>query len=239
MSVNTAFALPIARLRLHEEIVTVIQRQILNGTIMPGNKLPPEREMAGTFNVNRTTLREALHKLETLELLEIRHGDGIYAKNYLDSGNLDLIKAAVSMDGSSETLLNVMEARLTIVPEIAALAAQRRTADELSEIKLVIDREDMSIAEKDLNIHHLIVRATHNLVYIIMLNFFNQLHRDVGELYFNNKFNMERSGRFHREIYEAIKDSNPEDARRIMQDVLQYADQAVKNNLAGKLSKGE
>ena len=234
MSVNTAFAQPIMRLRLHEEIVTIIQKQIMNGTIMPGTKLPPEREMAETFNVNRTTLREALHKLETLELLEIRHGDGVYAMNFLESGNLDLIKVAVSMDGNNETLFNVMEARLTIVPEIAALAAQRRTEAELAEIKRVIDRDDMSIAERDLSIHHLIVRATHNLVYIIMLNFFNQLHHDVGELYFNDKFNIERSGRFHREIYEAIKDLKSEDARCIMRDVLLYAERAVKAHLRAK-----
>jgi GntR family transcriptional repressor for pyruvate dehydrogenase complex len=171
MSLNTAFAQPITRFRLHEEIVAIIQKQIMNGTILPGTKLPPEREMSETFNVNRTTLREALHKLETLELLEIRHGDGVYAKHFLESGNLDLIKTAVSMDGNNETFLNVMEARLTIVPEIAALAAQRRTAAELAEIKLVIDRDDLPIAERDINIHHMIVRATHNLVYTIMLNF--------------------------------------------------------------------
>jgi len=234
MSLNTAFAQPITRLRLHEEIVTIIQKQIMNGTIMPGTKLPPEREMAETFNVNRTTLREALHKLETLELLEIRHGDGIYAKNFLESGNLDLIKAAVSLEGNNETLLNVMEVRLTIVPEIAALAAQRRTSAELAEIKRVIDRDDLTIAERDINIHHMIVRATHNLVYTIMLNFFNQLHRDVGQLYFNDERNIERSCKFHSEIYEAIKDRKPETARRIMQDVLLYAEQAVKDYLAGK-----
>jgi GntR family transcriptional repressor for pyruvate dehydrogenase complex len=239
MSLNTAFAQPITRFRLHEEIVAIIQKQIMNGTILPGTKLPPEREMSETFNVNRTTLREALHKLETLELLEIRHGDGVYAKHFLESGNLDLIKTAVSMDGNNETFLNVMEARLTIVPEIAALAAQRRTAAELAEIKLVIDRDDLPIAERDINIHHMIVRATHNLVYTIMLNFFNQLHRDVGQLYFNNKRNIERSRKFHSEIYEAIKDRKPETARRIMQDVLLYAEQAVKGNLAGKQSQGE
>ncbi len=234
MSLNTAFAQPIARSRLYEEIVAIIQKQILNGTLLPGTKLPPEREMAETFNVNRTTLREALRRLENLELLEIRHGDGVYAKNFLESGNLDLIKAAVSLDANNETLLNIMEARLSIIPEIAAMAAQRRTAAELAEIKLVIDREDMSISEKDLIIHHLIVRATHNLVYTIMLNFFNQLHRDVGQLYFNDERNIEQSRRFHSDIYEAIKDRKPEAARRIMQDVLLYAEQAVKANLAVK-----
>jgi GntR family transcriptional repressor for pyruvate dehydrogenase complex len=234
MSLNTAFAQPITRSRLYEEIVAIIQKQILNGTLLPGTKLPPEREMAETFNVNRTTLREALRRLENLELLEIRHGDGVYAKNFLESGNLDLIKAAVSLDANNETLLNIMEARLSIIPEIAAMAAQRRTVAELAEIKLVIDRNDMSISEKDLIIHHLIVRATHNLVYTIMLNFFNQLHRDVGQLYFNDERNIERSRRFHSDIYDAIKNRKPEAARRIMQDVLLYAQQAVKANLAVK-----
>jgi len=234
MSVNAAFAQPITRFRLHEEIVTVIQKQIMNGTIMPGTKLPPEREMSETFNVNRTTLREALRKLENLELLEIRHGDGVYAKNFLESGNLDLIKTAVSMDGNNETLLNVMEARLTIVPEIAALAAQRRTAAELVEIKRVIDRDELPIAERDINVHHMIVRASHNLVYTIMLNFFNQLHREVGQLYFNDERNIKRSCLFHSEIYEAIKDRKPETARRVMQDVLLYAEQAVKAHLTVK-----
>ena len=234
MSLNTAFAQPITRSRLYEEIVAIIQKQILNGTLLPGTKLPPEREMAETFNVNRTTLREALRRLENLELLEIRHGDGVYAKNFLESGNLDLIKAAVSLDANNETLLNIMEARLSIIPEIAAMAAQRRTVAELAEIKLVIDRKNMSISEKDLIIHHLIVRATHNLVYTIMLNFFNQLHRDVGQLYFNDERNIERSRRFHSDIYDAIKNRKPEAARRIMQDVLLYAQQAVKANLAVK-----
>ncbi len=81
MPVSAVFAQPIMRSRLHEEIVTIIQKQIMNGTILPGDKLPPEREMAETFHVNRTTVREALRKLENLELLEIRHGDGVYARN--------------------------------------------------------------------------------------------------------------------------------------------------------------
>ena len=116
----------------------------------------------------------------------------------------------------------------------APLSSFAITAAELAEIKRAIYREDINISEKDLSVHHLIVRATHNLVYTIMLNFFNQLHRDIGQLYFNDECNIERSRRFHHEIYEAINNRNPEDARRIMQDVLLYAQQAVKTNLAVK-----
>ena len=75
MTAKKVFSQPLTRSRLHEEIVTIIQKQIMNGTITPGSKLPSEREMAETFSVNRATVREALRKLENLDLVEIRHGD--------------------------------------------------------------------------------------------------------------------------------------------------------------------
>jgi len=232
MPVSAVFAQPIMRSRLHEEIATIIQKQIMNGTILPGDKLPPEREMAATFHVNRTTLREALRKLESLELLEIRHGDGVYARDFLDSGNLDLIKAAVSMDVDNTTLFNVLEVRSFVVPEMAYIAAQKRTAADLDELKQIIFHQDLTMLERDIKVHQRIARATHNMLCTIFLNFFNQLFRNYGYLYFDDERNIERSRTFHNEIFEAIKNQQAEVARQIMQDVLRYAEQAVKANLA-------
>jgi len=234
MTAKKVFAQPLTRSRLHEEIVTIIQKQIMNGTITPGSKLPPEREMAETFSVNRATVREALRKLENLDLVEIRHGDGLYVKNYLESGNFDLIKAALNLDKGKEIILNILEARSYVVPEMAYLAAQRRTAADLALLKKVIFKDDLSMLEKDIKVHQLIARATHNLLSIIGLNFFNQIFRDYGYLYFDNKKNVERSRVFHKEIYEAIKKKQAGAARRIMQEVLLYAEEAIKQSLAGK-----
>lgn len=232
MPAKTVIAQPLSRSRLHEEIASIIQKQIMNGTIAPGAKLPPERDLAETFNVNRATVREALRKLENLELLEIRHGDGVYAKNYLESGNLDLIKAAIGMDEGHATLLNVLEARRFAVPEMACLAAQRRTPEDLAELEHAIFTADTSMLERDIKVHQLIARATHNLLCTIFLNFFNQIFRDYGHLYFDHEKNVARSQIFHREIFEAIKNRQPEEARRIMHDVLTYAEEAVKEALA-------
>ena len=239
MPVSAVFSQPITRSRLHEEIVSIIQKQIMNGTIMPGTKLPPEREMAETFNVNRATLRQALSKLENLELIEIRHGDGIYAKNFLDSGNMDMIKAAVSIDEDNSTLLSLLETRRLLVPEIAYLAAKRRTPADLNELKQVISKTDMTMLERDIKVHQIIARSVHNLLFTIGLNFFNQVFRDYGYLYFNDERNVERSHKFHKEIYEAIKTRQPEKARRIMKDVLHYAEEAVKDNLKGNKRQKE
>ncbi len=231
MTAKKVFAQPITRSRLHEEIVTIIQKQIMNGAIPPGSKLPPEREMAQTLNVNRATVREALSKLKNLDLIEIRHGDGLYAKNYLESGNLDLIKAALDMDEHKEIMSNLLEARRFIVPQVAYVAAQRRTATDLKELKEVISRKDLNMLERDIKVHQIIARATHNLICIIGLNYFNQIFHDYGYLYFDNERNVERSRVFHREIYEAIKAKKPREARRIMHDVLIYAEDAVKASL--------
>ena len=239
MPASAVFSQPITRSRLHEEIVSIIQKQIMNGTIIPGTKLPPEREMAETFDVNRTTLRQALSKLENLELLEIRHGDGIYAKNFLDSGNLDLIKAAISIDEDNTTLFSLLETRRLMVPEIAYLAAQRRTLADLNELKQVIFKTDMTMLERDIKVHQIIARCARNLLFTIVLNFFNQVFRAYGYLYFDDERNIERSREFHKEIYEAIKTRQPETARRIMKDVLHYAEEAVKDNLKGNKRQKE
>lgn len=232
-------ARPLARSRLHEEIVTIIQKQIMSGKIVPGSKLPTERELAENFNVNRATVREALRKLENLDLVEIRHGDGLYAKDYLDSGNLDLIKAAFNANGSEDILLNILEARRYIVPQIAYVAAQRRTDTDIAELKRLVFETDLSMLERDIKVHQMIARATHNLLCTIGLNFFNQIFRDYGFLYFDDERNVERSRRFHEEIYEAIKNQKPEDAYKIMRDVMIYAEEAVKANLErNKFKKG-
>ncbi|MCE5211471.1 MAG: FadR family transcriptional regulator [Deltaproteobacteria bacterium] len=232
-------ARPLSRSRLHEEIVTIIQKQIMSGKIAPGDKLPTERELAENFNVNRATVREALRKLENLDLVEIRHGDGLYAKNYLESGNLDLIKAALNTSGREDILFNILEARRYIVPQIAYLAAQRRTQEDLDELEKVICKENLTMMERDIKVHQTIARATHNLLCTIGLNFFNQIYRDYGYLYFDNERNVERSRMFHNEIYAAVKNQKPEDARRIMRDVMIYAEEAVKASLESNNLKKE
>jgi DNA-binding FadR family transcriptional regulator len=93
--------------------------------------------------------------------------------------------------------------------------------------------------EKDIKVHQLIARSTHNLLCTIGLNFFNQIFRDYGHLYFDDEQNVECSRVFHNEIYEAIKNQKPEEARRIMKDVMIYAEEAVKANLEGKNLKKE
>jgi GntR family transcriptional repressor for pyruvate dehydrogenase complex len=126
-----------------------------------------------------------------------------------------------------------------MVPEIAYLAAKRRTSADLDELKRVIFKTDMTMLERDIKVHQIIARSAHNLMFTIGLNFYNQVFRDYGYLYFDDERNVERSREFHKEIYEAIKIRQSEKARRIMKDVLHYAEEAVKDKLKGNKRQKE
>ena len=67
---------PLNKTKLYEEIVGQLKDKIIRREIRPGDKLPPERTLAQMLNVNRSTVRSALGKLESMDLVEIRHGEG-------------------------------------------------------------------------------------------------------------------------------------------------------------------
>lgn len=231
MEITELFDEPVIKTRLHEEIAGRIIRKIITGEIVPGSKLPSERELAIKLKVNRATVREAFRKLESSELIESRHGNGVYVKDFTLSSNLELIKTMVAdAEGSVNTdiLFGIIEARNILCPEMAGIAAARRNKDDILEMDRIINDQDMPVQEKDLRIHQLIAKFTGNILYIILLNFFNQIYRDYCYLYFNNEENIKISEKFHKDICSAIKGSDPQKARLIMKDVLEYTEKATK-----------
>ena len=218
---------PVQKNRLHEEIIIQIQKNIFKGDYLEGEKLPPERILAEHLNVNRATVREALKKLEILGLIDIRHGDGIYVKDYLKSANLDLIKDLIyGKDEINITVMNnLLEVRRILVPEIASIAATRRSNEDLAHIHTIISNQSLPVQDRDVELHAAIARASKNLLYIFMHNFFTEVFIDFGYLYFNIDKNRKISEKFHRQIYTAIKEKKADDARRIMKDVLLFAEE--------------
>lgn len=221
---------PVKRSKLHEEISGQLQRKIIRGELSPGHKLMTERTLAELLNVNRATVREAMKKLEFLELVEINHGDGVYVKNFKDSGNLELLKEIVYMDNMIDIhiLKNLLDVRKIISPEMAAAAAMNRTSDHLLQIQEAIhNTRNMSVLERDYLVHRIIARASGNLFYLFILNFFQRIFRDYGYLYFDRPENAARSEIFHMEIYDALLENDSQKARRVMNDVLVYTEEQI------------
>lgn len=212
---------------LHQQIVSLLAKRIIN-QMQPGDKLPSERDIAADLDVNRATVREALKKLETLGLIEIRHGEGIFIKDYLTGGNLELFKMMIYLNETIplSILQNLLEIRRIIVPQMAAKASENISKEELQQFEAIVTSHD-TILEKDLAVHQLIAKSSKNMLYIFILNFFNQIFRDFGYLYFENPDNQKRSDKFHRELLEAFKSKNSKKAYEITYSVLEYTEKRI------------
>ncbi|HNX23417.1 MAG TPA: FadR/GntR family transcriptional regulator [Spirochaetota bacterium] len=210
---------------LSDEVASQIINRIISGALLPGEKLPPEREVSEKMNVNRHTLREALRKLEVLGLLSARQGDGIYIKDYRDSGNLELLKHILyqNKDSNPGALKDILEIRRIISPEMAEKAALNRTEADIIAFQEILVSEKSTI-EKDLAIHQAIARAGNNILYIFILNFFNDIFKDFGQLYFSIEENKKVSNKFHNDIAKAIIAGDSKSAKKIMNDVITYAE---------------
>jgi GntR family transcriptional repressor for pyruvate dehydrogenase complex len=187
-------------------------------------------------------VREALKKLESLDVIEIRHGDGVYVKNYLESPNLELVNALFYLDDTldADILMTLLEVRRILVPEMASIAALNRSEEHLKTLEeIVFHSQDSTVMLRDIKVHHTIALASGNILYLILLNFFNSFFVDFGHLYFNNPDNAEQSERFHKEIYESIKHADPKQSKQVMLDVLIYAEQAIRAYIQTMNEKGE
>lgn len=225
---------PLKKSRLHDEIASQLQKMIISGELAAGSKLPPERELAQAFDVNRGTVREALQKLEFLDLIEIRHGHGIYVKNYLDSGNLELIRVFLEQEGAQkyDIIKNLLEIRRILVPQMAYVVANERSEDDLKALeKVVRNEEGMSLMERDFAVHTIVATTAHNRVYLVLLNFFNGATLEIAERYFTGEATTKRTEKFHKDLFEAIKNRQPESARKIMYDALVNAERKIYQEL--------
>ncbi|HOT45839.1 MAG TPA: FadR/GntR family transcriptional regulator [Spirochaetota bacterium] len=232
---------PLQKTRLHEGIVEQLQEKILSGQFRSGDKLPPERDLAESLDVNRSTLREAFKKLEMLDLVEIRHGDGVYVKDYLDSGSLELLPALMRSGGSYDVtiLKGLLDLRRLILPDVAFQAALNRTDGDLAEMERVIGDGSLTLNDRDMLLYRAIGRASRNIPFVIILNFFNNsgLVAELLTLYFADPFNLKRTTRFYGEIVDAIRERRPDKSKKIMYDLLVFAEDKTIRILNEKMNK--
>lgn len=156
---------PLERAGLADRIVDAIKAMICDHRLMPGDKLPTERDLAQQFNVSRASVREALHSLETLGLIEARVGSGTYLADNPE-GILEHLSWVVYFSGSVEKELT--EARSILEPEIAALAAKNATFQDMEILAETLQKMEASLGDpheaavQDFEFHVALARSAHN-----------------------------------------------------------------------------
>ena len=217
---------------LSEEIVKEILSMIESGEIGPGDKLPPERELAATLNVSRPSLREALRALAIMNVIEIAQGDGIYVTTLEPELLAQHLEFIFSLEDS--TFLQLFEARRIVEAGCAELAAERAQDDDISAIESILVESIDSVDDADrflqidIRLHDRIAQIADNPMLSRFMASISRLSRASRSITTDIPGVRGQSAQDHRAIVEAIAARNPEAARQAMLQHLRHVEGSLK-----------
>jgi GntR family transcriptional regulator, transcriptional repressor for pyruvate dehydrogenase complex len=200
---------PVLRQSLSDDIAQRITQLIQTGQHQPGARLPAISQMARQFGVGSPTLREALKKLETVGVVEIRHGSGVYVGQSPDS--LLITNPIRDIPPTRKLLVDLIEARIPIEMETASLAARNATPEHLEEMDRLLTRAGRSfddaalLNQVNLAFHRQIALASGNLVMHQILDVLSNLFRQEQRLILSIHGRQEDDHHEHVEIFEALR----------------------------------
>lgn len=167
---------------LADRVTQLLADQLRSGVYPVNSRLPTEKTIAENFGVSRTVVREAISRLKSEGLVETRQGSGTAV---LDPKSSAAFRLASAGSNPAEGVLRIIELRCGIEAQMAALAAERRTAAELAEIKRAMKAIDQAVAsggdgvKEDLEFHMAISRATRNPYYTDLLGMLTRALHDA------------------------------------------------------------
>jgi GntR family transcriptional repressor for pyruvate dehydrogenase complex len=222
----------IKKTRIHEEVVSQIHELIKRGRFKAGDQLPSERELAETFKVSRTSVREALRALETQRLIVSKTGMGNFIAD-LPVESLVGPLAKLLID-EKNALADIFEVRKLIEPHIAALAAERATKSDIERMKTILDEQTDAVSrgetgvEADAELHFTIGRATQNQALQKLVSGVMEVLSHSREESLQTADRRRASIESHRRIISAIEQHDKVKAQQAM---LQHIEQVEENVL--------
>lgn len=212
----------VKRTRLYQEVEAQLAELIRIGELRPGDRLPPEREMALRMQVSRASIREALRVMELRGLIVSRPGAGTFIA-----------------DGSAEALArslthlaveDVLELRMLLEPSIAALAARRATPEDVERLEAALRQQERQIeeghhaAEADVAFHAALAEATHNRAVLRLGSALLEVLAPSRDDSLQTPQRAQLSLRSHEAILGAVKGNTPAEARSAMEEHIRGVD---------------
>lgn len=211
-------------------LVLRFQQLMSEGVLKPGTRLPPERELAGSFGVARSSLRQALKVLEIMGVITQKVGDGSYLNP--DASTVLSVPMEFLLLLDDISLQELTEIRLMVEPAMAALAAERAKAADIAQLRQSIEdletskNDRIKLVTADLLFHRSIAEATGNR---LGGRLFHLIHRAMLNMIMltSGLVDLEHTLQFHKPILQAIERRDAERARTLMTDHLLDAQELV------------
>ena len=207
---------PVSRTQM---VVDKMIESMVSGVLRDGELLPPENTLCEIFGVSRSILREAMHVLAAKGLVDVKQGYGTVVQLPNDSVPEEAFCNYLKFNEVS--LIHLLELRKPVEIEIAGLAAERATEEQIGELSKLLEQfqkpdQNMELYVKvDDNFHAVLSQATQNPIFgIIMRSVISYLHysRELTINRFGKDIVLEQ----HRAIYNGVKKRNPDEARKAM-----------------------
>jgi GntR family transcriptional repressor for pyruvate dehydrogenase complex len=185
--------------------------------------------------VNRASVREAVKRLEFLELVEVLHGQGTFVRPLGASSSLQLVESLLRdpRTVNAAVMREILEFRRDVTLRVVELAAVRRTGSQVERGRALLARERAESAdptralELDLELNQLLGEASGNLMYQLVSNLFSKLVARLGPLYYNDQRDWRRSLATHEEMFAAVERGDAGAARAVIGRMLDYSDGAI------------
>ncbi len=224
--------------QLTMQVVEHIRATIESGELRPGDRLPPERELARKLKISRSSLRAGLGFLSAMGVLKSRHGAGTFVSEgppALDSSSLTVLGALHGFQP-----WQMFEARLVVESSLAALAAERANdehiaamAEEVAEMYASLD-DPQEYLIHDVRFHRTISVAGGNPILAALMETITAALYDRRRHSVGGASDLKESAEMHREIYRAIRAGKPEQARQSMEKHLNLARVAQASEISAK-----
>lgn len=230
---------PVTPEKLSQAVIRQIEQLILRGILRPGERLPPERDLADRLRVSRPSLRDAISELQHAGLLTAKPGAGVYVAEVLGSAFAPaLVELFARHD---EAVFDYLSFRRDMEALAAERAARLGSDTDLAVVQAVFDKMEAAHAKKnpqeeaqlDAQFHMAIVEASHNVVMLHMMRSMYELLR--GGVFYNRQIMFQqRTSRAalldqHRAINTALQARDPVQARQAIEAHLDYVGVSLTN----------
>ena len=210
----------IARVSLQKQIVRQIELLIDDGKLKHGDRLPPERKLAEIFKVSRHSVREAIRTLEEKNTLKSKPGSGTFVIIEDKSRVLEYIAGVIGKEKKEQQ--EVFQFRKLLEPQIAGLAAENATADDVARLFEILEHQNNSgddleaVRKYDQEFHLLLARATGNTILVKIVELLTEIIDKSRAALLINEERKKKSGKGHSLILEAITEKNADKAKKAM-----------------------
>jgi GntR family transcriptional regulator, transcriptional repressor for pyruvate dehydrogenase complex len=205
--------------RLSDKVADMMLETIMSDRLKVGDRLPSERELGEQFGVSRTVIREAVRALVTKGVIEVRSGSGLRVA----AVDADAVSESMSLflRGGTLDFEKVHEVRTVLEVHLAGLAAERATDEDVARLREIHERMQQETSDveaaalDDLEFHRVIARATHNGLFLLLMDSIGSSLIDIRrENLGSGSAPMTLSQ--HEAILELIAKHEPEGARQAM-----------------------